>query len=82
MKSIMQYFQDFKKLQYLRRYRCSNEEIEKILCPRFKMAQKSYVLARISTYVTSQNLVIKLKNVGYLNFSTTKCSMHFIIKLE
>jgi len=47
------------------------EKLRKACVLDLKCSKRSYVLARISTYVTNQNLVIKLKNVGYLNFFTT-----------
>jgi len=35
-----------------------------------KCSKRCYVLTRISTFVSNQNLIIKLKSLGYLNFST------------
>lgn len=45
--------------------RCSNVEIEKSMCSRLKVQQK-----KLSPCPT-QNLIIKLKKLGYLNFYTT-----------
>jgi len=36
-----------------------------------KCSKRSYVRARISTRAPNRNLIIQLKNLGYLNFSTT-----------
>jgi len=43
---------------------------------------KSYVLAGILTLTPNRNLIIKLKSLGYFNFSTTapKCLNAKIIK--
>lgn len=50
--------------------RCINGRIEKSLCYR----SRSYFLAKISTRVSNQNLIITWTNLSYLNFSTTALS--------
>jgi len=51
--------------------RCSNGEIEKSLCSSSEFSKRSYILERTSTLASNQNLIIKVQNLGYVNFSTT-----------
>jgi len=52
------------------------EKLRKACVLDWKCRIRSYVLVRISTHVPNQNLLIKLKNLGYLNFSTTIPNEH------
>jgi len=59
------------KVKILYRVRCSNSEIEKSLYSRLKMQEKKLYSHRHFNLHSNQNLIIKLNNLGYLNFSTT-----------
>jgi len=58
------------KVLPVRRGRCSNREIEKSVCSKLKMWQNNVYPWKILTCAPNQNLIIKLKNLGYLKFST------------
>jgi len=58
------------------------EKLRKAYVLDWKCSKRSYVLMGATRY-PNQNFIIKLKNLGYLNFSTTasKCIKYGVYKL-